>query len=188
MWCGANNAKHALLLALALALATGLGRRSGGLNLVGETAVATGLAVLVHAHHVSGTAFWAGALASKSNDCVSINLVQFEDAHLGLGANTRDTLGLGVDLLLSLLTTTTKAKDKVEGRLLLDVVVRKGTAILKLLTSKDKALLIRGDAFLILNLALHLLNSITRLNIKGDSLTSKGLHENLHRTIGGGYV
>ena len=41
--------------------------------------------------------------------------------------------------------TTTKAEDQVEGRLLLDVVVRKGTTVLKLLSSEDKTLLIRGD-------------------------------------------
>ena len=34
---------------------------------------------------------------------------------------------------------------KVEGRLLLDVVVAEGTAVLKLLASEDQALLVRGD-------------------------------------------
>ena len=57
-----------------------------------------------------------------------------------------DHLGLGVHLLLPLLTTTTKAEDEVKGGLLLDVVVRKGAAILKLLTSENEALLIRGDS------------------------------------------
>jgi len=33
-----------------------------------------------------------------------------------------------------------------EGRLLLDVVVSKGTAILKLLSSKDQTLLVRRNA------------------------------------------
>lgn len=41
-----------------------------------------------------------------------------------------------------------------ECRLLLDVVVGKGAAILKLLSGEDQALLVRGNALLILNLAL----------------------------------
>ena len=36
-------------------------------------------------------------------------------------------------------------EDQVKSRLLLDVVVAQGTAILKLLASKDKALLVRGN-------------------------------------------
>ena len=44
------------------------------------------------------------------------------------------------------LHSTTQAKNKVESGLLLDVVIRKGAAIFKLLSSKDKALLIGGDA------------------------------------------
>ena len=38
-----------------------------------------------------------------------------------------------------------------QGALLLDVVIRKGTAILELLASEDKTLLIRGNTFLILS-------------------------------------
>ena len=37
-----------------------------------------------------------------------------------------------------------------KGGLLLDVVVRKGAAILKLLTSEDQALLVRGNSLLVL--------------------------------------
>jgi ribose/xylose/arabinose/galactoside ABC-type transport system permease subunit len=42
--------------------------------------------------------------------------------------------------------TTTKTEDQVQGGLLLDVVVGQSAAILKLLTSKDKTLLIRGNS------------------------------------------
>ena len=38
-----------------------------------------------------------------------------------------------------------------ERRLLLDVVVRKGTSILKLLAREDEALLVRGDTLLVLD-------------------------------------
>jgi hypothetical protein len=41
--------------------------------------------------------------------------------------------------------TTTKAENQVKGALLLDVVVRQGAAILELLSSEDKTLLIRRD-------------------------------------------
>jgi len=50
------------------------------------------------------------------------------------------------------LLTTTKTKDQVESRLLLDVVVAQSTAILQLLTSKDQSLLVRWDTLLILDL------------------------------------
>ena len=44
------------------------------------------------------------------------------------------------------LHASTETQDQVEGGLLLNVVVRKGAAVLELLASKDKALLVRGDA------------------------------------------
>ena len=49
-------------------------------------------------------------------------------------------------------TTTMEMENQVEGGLLLDVVVTKGAAILKLFTSKDETLLIYRDPFLVLNL------------------------------------
>jgi len=61
-----------------------------------------------------------------------------------------DLLWGGVNLLLALLTTTTKAEDEMEGALLLDVVVRKGTTVLELLSSEDQTLLIRGNSLLVL--------------------------------------
>ena len=44
------------------------------------------------------------------------------------------------------LHATTETEDEVKGRLLLDVVVGQGAAILQLLASEDKPLLIRRDA------------------------------------------
>lgn len=60
-----------------------------------------------------------------------------------------DLLGGGVDLLLALLAATTQAQHEVQGRLLLDVVVREGAAVLELLTSEDQTLLIGGDTLLV---------------------------------------
>jgi len=45
-----------------------------------------------------------------------------------------------------------------KGRLLLDVVIRKGSAIFKLLACKDQPLLIWGNALLVLNLGFDILN------------------------------
>jgi hypothetical protein len=70
----------------------------------------------------------------------------------------------------------------VEGGLLLDVVVSKGTAVLKLLASKDKALLVRGDDLLILDLGFNIVNGVGLLDLQGDGLTSEGLHKDLHAT------
>merc|ERR1719167_1857588 len=45
-------------------------------------------------------------------------------------------------------------------RFFLNVVVTQSTSIFKLFTSKDQSLLIRRNSFLILNLGLHIFNSI----------------------------
>ena len=58
-----------------------------------------------------------------------------------------------------------------EGALLLDVVVAEGTAVFQLLTREDQALLVRWDAFLVLDLALDIVNRIRGLNLEGDGLS-----------------
>ena len=52
----------------------------------------------------------------------------------------------------------------------MDVVVRKGAAILKLLTGEDETLLIGWDTFLVLDLSLHVVNSVRWLNLEGVAL------------------
>jgi len=69
-----------------------------------------------------------------------------------------------------------------EGRLLLDVVVRKGSAILKLLSSENESLLIWWDTFLILDLSFDVFDGVCWFDIKGDGLTSESLDEDLHTT------
>jgi hypothetical protein len=110
-----------------------------------------------------------------------------------------DLLGRSVDLLLSLLGTTAKAEDEVQGRLLLDVIVGKSPAVLELLAGEDEALLVGWDALLVcssllvsllvsayvdrhrtLDLGLHIVDSVRRLHLEGDGLTREGLDENLH--------
>ena len=75
---------------------------------------------------------------------------------------------------------TLKTKNKVESRLLVDVVISNRMGILELLPSKDKTLLVRRNAFLLLDLGLHCINAVRRLNIKSDSLASESLEEDLH--------
>ena len=69
-----------------------------------------------------------------------------------------------------------------ESGLLLDVVVRKGSSILELLTSEDKSLLIWRNTFLVLDLGLDVLDGVGWLDIEGDGLTSESLDEDLHST------
>jgi hypothetical protein len=70
----------------------------------------------------------------------------------------------------------------VEGRFLLDVVVRKSTTILELLAGEDETLLIRRDTLLVLDLLFHVVDGISRLNLEGDGFAGEGLHEDLHTT------
>ncbi len=69
-----------------------------------------------------------------------------------------------------------------EGRLLLDVVIRKGSAVLELLSSEDESLLVGWDTLLVLDFGLDVLNGVCWLDIKGDGLTSESLDEDLHTT------
>ena len=67
-----------------------------------------------------------------------------------------------------------------EGRLLLDVVVRESSSVFKLLSSEDETLLIWWDTFLILDLGLDILNGVCWLDLKGDGFTCEGFDEDLH--------
>jgi len=98
----------------------------------------------------------------------------------GVGWLNVQSDGLSSESLDEDLHTSTKSEDQVKSGLLLDVVIWKSAAVFELLTSKDKALLVWWDAFLVLNLGLDVLNGVGWLDIKSDSLTSKSLDEDLH--------
>ena len=49
-----------------------------------------------------------------------------------------------------------------------------------LLPGEDKTLLVRGDALLVLNLGLDVVNRVRGLHLEGDGLPRERLHENLH--------
>ena len=77
----------------------------------------------------------------------------------------RTSEGLDEDL-----HATAEAKHQVQSGLLLDVVVRKSTAVLELLAREDQTLLVGGDAFLVLDLGLHVVDRVRRLHIQGNGL------------------
>ena len=63
-----------------------------------------------------------------------------------------------------------EAEHEVEGGLLLDVVVREGPSILELLAREDQALLVGGNALLVLDLGLDVVDGVGRLHLEGDRL------------------
>ncbi len=85
-----------------------------------------------------------------------------------------------------------------ESRLFLDVIVREGTAVLKLFAGEDQALLVGRDPFLVwsgvsrsgrgahevdglaLDLGLDIVDGVGRFDLEGDGLTREGLNEYLH--------
>ena len=64
-----------------------------------------------------------------------------------------------------------------QGRLLLDVVVGEGSAVLELLAGEDQSLLVGGDALLVLDFGLDIVDGVRRLHLEGDGLARQGLHE-----------
>jgi len=78
------------------------------------------------------------------------------------------------------LHTSSKSEDQVESGFFLNVIVWKSSSIFKLLSSKDKSLLIWRDSFLILDFSFNILNCVSWFDIKGDCLSSKSLYEDLH--------
>merc|ERR1712013_924702 len=76
----------------------------------------------------------------------------------GVGGLDLKSDGLTSEGLHEDLHTTAETEDEMEGRLLLDVVVGEGAAVFELLTSEDESLLIGRDAFLVLDLSLHVVD------------------------------
>jgi len=142
----------------------------------------------VPGHENTSAASRGWAFSSQSLDgTIAVDLVVFQYRHLDFLAFVFDLLGGSVSFFLSLLGTTTEPQDQVEGRLLLDVVVGQSAAVLKLLTGEDQSLLVRRDAFLLLNLSLDIVDRVGGLDLKGDSLTGEGLDEDLHLAVSGSY-
>ncbi|CAA7405628.1 unnamed protein product [Spirodela intermedia] len=118
-----------------------------------------------------------------------LQLLAGEDQPLLVRGNALLVLDLGLyvvygvgGLNLQDLHPTTETEDKVKGGLLLDVVIGEGTAVLQLLAGEDQPLLVRGNALLVLDLGLYVVDGVGGLNLQGDGLAGEGLHEDLHPT------
>jgi hypothetical protein len=83
-----------------------------------------------------------------------------------------------VDLLLA----TAQSQHQVQSAFLLDVVVRQCATVLELLAREDQSLLVRGDAFLVLNLRLDVVDGVARFDFQCDRLAGQSLNEDLHAT------
>jgi len=155
---------------------------------VGQRALAAGGAVSVRSHEDAGAAVGVGALLLGASDLVlltftvALDLEVLEDAKTDVLVLVAllELLALDHLLLLLLLLTTAEAEDKVKGGLLLDVVVLESAALFELLAGEDEALLIRGDALLVLDLGLDVIDRVIGLNLQGDVLACESADENLH--------
>jgi hypothetical protein len=68
--------------------------------------------------------------------------------------------GLASEGLDEDLHSSSQSENQVKSRFLLDVVIRKSSAVFELLSSEDESLLIGGDSFLILDLGLNVVNGV----------------------------
>merc|ERR1711981_1358922 len=124
---------------------------------VGQVAFTTVLTVKVLGHEDTGTALRGRALTTHASHLLGgVDLVVLENMKFDFLL-----LVLGVSLLLTLLASSTKTEDKVQGGLLLDVVILQSATILELLAREDEALLIRRDALLVLDLGLNSLDCVS---------------------------
>jgi len=98
----------------------------------------------------------------------------------GVGTLNVESNGLAREGLNEDLHSSSEAEHQVESGFLLDVVVRKGSAVLELLSSEDESLLVWWDAFLVLDLLLDVLDGVGTFNVEGNGLASESLNEDLH--------
>lgn len=75
-----------------------------------------------------------------------------------------------------------QSQNKVKCRFFLNVAIGQSAVIFQLLSGKDQSLLVRRNTFPILNLGLHILDSVTCLHFQRYGLSGQGLDENLHVT------
>lgn len=71
---------------------------------------------------------------------------------------------------------------------LLNVVVAKSTTILKLLSGEDQTLLVGGNALLVLDLGLDIVDGVGGLDLKGDGLAREGLDETANKNTPSVYL
>jgi len=123
-----------------------------------------------------------------SESSAILELLPRKDKSLLIGRNPFLILNLGLDIwnrvgrfhiqsdclpsqsLNKNLHSSSESKHKVKSRLLLDIIICKSTTVLKLFPCKDQSLLIRGDAFLVLNLRLYIGDGVRRFHIQSNGL------------------
>ena len=81
------------------------------------------------------------------------------------------------------LHSSSEAQDEMESRFFLNVVVGEGTAVLQLFPGENEALLVRGDAFFVLDFSLDILDRVGGFHLEGDGLSREGLNEDLHCAV-----
>jgi len=89
---------------------------------------------------------------------------------------------LGLDRFQKDLHTSSQTQHQMQGTFLLNAIICQGTAIFQLFPSKDQSLLVWWNAFLVLDLFLHLVDGIARLHFQSNGLPSQSFHEDLHTT------
>ena len=137
----------------------------------------------MNTHEDTSSTLGIRALTTQTLDlAICIDLVVLQDGHLDLLALMLHLLGSVVRLLFALLGTTTEAEHQVESRLLLNVIVAEGAAILELLSGEDQTLLVRWDTgelsdyddepvkpshspLLVLDLGLDIVDRVRRLDL-----------------------
>merc|ERR1712241_835501 len=67
-----------------------------------------------------------------------------------------------------------------EGRFLLNVVIRQSAPILELFAGKNQTLLVWRDAFFVLDFGFDIVDSVAGLDLQSDGFTSQRFHKDLH--------
>lgn len=75
---------------------------------------------------------------------------------------------------------SSQTQHQVQGGLFLNVIVGQCASIFQLFASENQTLLVRRDAFLVLNLGFDILNGVTGLHLEGDGFAGQRFHEDLH--------
>merc|ERR1711870_222634 len=114
-----------------------------------------------------------------SISCASFSSVA-RRGHQVCTSRSKECLACAGNHFIRSLLAPAQTQDEVQGRFLLDVVVRQGAAVLQLLACEDEALLVRRDALLILDLCLDIVYGVGSLHIQSDGLAGQCLDKDLH--------
>ena len=77
-----------------------------------------------------------------------------------------------------------QTQHKMKCRFLCDIVIRERAPIFELLACENEALLIRRNAFLVLNLRLDGFDIVAWFYVERDGLPRESLNEDLHASMG----